>query len=101
MPVQRWVESAAGGTSQRLKPGLAMMRRLSRKPGTDITFAACILCAFLFEHERLFSSDRGVLATTVRQSTHRCLFVTLALLRLKSAPQATRHAGRVWFGKPG
>src|ERR1044071_4621082 len=30
MPMHRWIASAAGGTSQRLNPGLAMMRSRSR-----------------------------------------------------------------------
>ena len=33
MPMQRWIASAAGGTSQRLNPGLAMMRSRERSPG--------------------------------------------------------------------
>src|SRR5471030_239554 len=33
MPMQRWMAKAAGGTSQRLKPGLAMMRSLDRNAG--------------------------------------------------------------------
>src|SRR5262249_55730385 len=33
MPMQRWMQSAAGGTSQRLNPAVAMMRSLSRIPG--------------------------------------------------------------------
>src|SRR5471032_2336434 len=33
MPMQRWMARAAGGTSQRLKPGLAMMRSLERNAG--------------------------------------------------------------------
>src|ERR1700691_2454741 len=33
MPMQRWMQSAAGGTSQRLKPALAMVRSRSRMPG--------------------------------------------------------------------
>src|ERR1044071_4724486 len=34
MPMHRWIASAAGGTSQRLNPGLAMMRsRSSRRDG--------------------------------------------------------------------
>ena len=32
MPMHRWMASAAGGTSQRLNPGPAMMRSLSRIP---------------------------------------------------------------------
>src|SRR5262245_26445374 len=35
MPIQRWMQSAAGGTIQRLKPGLAMMRSRSRIPVPD------------------------------------------------------------------
>src|ERR1700722_18087833 len=32
MPMQRWIARAAGGTSQRLNPGLATVLALSRKP---------------------------------------------------------------------
>src|SRR5215475_12687901 len=32
MPMHRWMHSAAGGTSQRLKPAAAIVRSLSRKP---------------------------------------------------------------------
>src|SRR5580692_591634 len=32
MPIQRWMQSAAGGTSQRLKPAVAIVRSLSRMP---------------------------------------------------------------------
>jgi hypothetical protein len=32
MPIQRWIASAAGGTSQRLNPGCAMIRSRSSKP---------------------------------------------------------------------
>src|SRR6478672_3406328 len=33
MPMHRWIASAAGGTSQRLNPGLATMRSRSRRLG--------------------------------------------------------------------
>ena len=33
IPIDRWMASAAGGTSQRLKPGGAMMRSLERMFG--------------------------------------------------------------------
>src|SRR4051812_16381890 len=33
--MHRWIASAAGGTSQRLKPGPAMMRSLSSRPGPE------------------------------------------------------------------
>src|SRR5215469_13005596 len=33
IPMHRWMASAAGGTSQRLKPGPAMMRSLLKNPG--------------------------------------------------------------------
>ena len=33
MPMHRWMHSAAGGTSQRLKPGLAMIRSLESSAG--------------------------------------------------------------------
>jgi hypothetical protein len=32
-PMQRWTASAAGGTSQRLKPGRATIRCFEKKPG--------------------------------------------------------------------
>src|SRR5277367_5719285 len=32
MPMHRWMQSAAGGTSQRLKPAAAIVRSLSRIP---------------------------------------------------------------------
>src|SRR6266852_3185985 len=32
MPIHRWMHSAAGGTSQRLKPAIAIVRSLSRIP---------------------------------------------------------------------
>ncbi len=32
MPMQRWIASAAGGTSQRLKPGLATVAARSSQP---------------------------------------------------------------------
>src|SRR5882672_1536959 len=32
MPMHRWMQSAAGGTSQRLKPAVAIVRSLSRNP---------------------------------------------------------------------
>src|SRR5689334_681609 len=32
MPMHRWMQSAAGGTSQRLKPAVAIVCSLSRKP---------------------------------------------------------------------
>jgi hypothetical protein len=36
-PIARWMESAAGGTSQRLKPGGAIVRWRSRKAKTDVS----------------------------------------------------------------
>jgi hypothetical protein len=33
MPMHKWIANAAGGTSQRLKPGLAMMRSLDKNAG--------------------------------------------------------------------
>src|SRR4051812_42185461 len=46
MPMQRWMQSAAGGTSQRLKPACAMMRSRSRIPGPRPRMApACSMVA--------------------------------------------------------
>src|SRR4051812_21582479 len=35
IPIHKWIASAAGGTSQRLNPGPAMIRSLSSSPGLD------------------------------------------------------------------
>src|ERR1700712_2944545 len=35
MPMHRWIASAAGGTSQRLKPGPAIVRSFDRNPGVS------------------------------------------------------------------
>ena len=43
MPMHRWMASAAGGTSQRLKPGLAMMRSLDRNAGGEAELPAAML----------------------------------------------------------
>src|SRR3954447_24401315 len=37
MPIHRWMASAAGGTSQRLKAGPATVRSLVKKPGNVAT----------------------------------------------------------------
>src|SRR3569833_2783623 len=39
MPMQRWMASAAGGTSQRVNPGPAMIRSLSSSPGWELPCA--------------------------------------------------------------
>ena len=48
--MHRWIARAAGGTSQRLKPGRAMMRSFDRKPGALATVPDVILlfmdCSF-------------------------------------------------------
>src|SRR5437016_5485430 len=45
MPMHRWMQSAAGGTSQRLKPAVAMVRSLSRilPPAPDMVPALLIV----------------------------------------------------------
>src|SRR5947209_20233508 len=49
MPMQRWMQSAAGGTSQRLKPALAMMRSRSRSPAAEPTSPpACSIVVMAF-----------------------------------------------------
>src|ERR1700724_3730067 len=46
MPMQRWMQSAAGGTSQRLKPDLAIILSRSRSPGAEPTSPpACSIVA--------------------------------------------------------
>ena len=36
MPMERWMARAAGGTSQRLKPGFAMMRSRESRPAITV-----------------------------------------------------------------
>ncbi len=42
MPMHRWIASAAGGTSHRLKRGPATIRSRERKPGRGSTTTALI-----------------------------------------------------------
>ena len=46
MPMHRWMANAAGGTSQRLKPGLAMMRSLDKNAGCA-TMPLSLTCVFI------------------------------------------------------
>src|SRR6267154_2387555 len=50
MPMHRWMQSAAGGTSQRLKPAVAIVRSLSRipPPPPDIIPASLIVVVIDF-----------------------------------------------------
>ena len=41
--MHRWIASAAGGTSQRLKPGLAMVRSRDSSPDEVVVLAADII----------------------------------------------------------
>lgn len=43
MPMHKWMASAAGGTSQRLKPGAAIIRSFDKKPGLLLIAPAVIL----------------------------------------------------------
>src|SRR6185503_5894515 len=48
MPMQRWIASAAGGTSQRLYPGPAMVRDLSSRPASGTpprSAATSLMCS--------------------------------------------------------
>src|SRR5882757_2957225 len=47
MPMHRWMARAAGGTSQRLKPGPAIVRSRARNPGTGSASVVAILLCFL------------------------------------------------------
>src|SRR5882724_3215245 len=47
MPMHRWMASAAGGTSQRLNPGLAMVLSRSRKEGEGRTSVVDIMTGAL------------------------------------------------------
>jgi hypothetical protein len=43
MPMHRWIASAAGGTSQRLKPGCAIVRSRESHPDEVVVLAADII----------------------------------------------------------
>ncbi|MNH27682.1 hypothetical protein D3C79_878050 [compost metagenome] len=65
--MHRWMASAAGGTSQRLKPGAAMIRSLDRKPGLLVNVPAVILlfiyCVPPRRDGQLTAHDLGTKAT--------------------------------------
>src|SRR3546814_6961915 len=48
MPMQRWMASAAGGTSHRLNPGLAIMRSLERNAGWSAMPSAVMLVLIVY-----------------------------------------------------
>src|SRR5260370_24051960 len=51
MPMQRWIASAAGGTSQRLNPGFATVLALSRSPAfvaPSKVVPVAVMCTPLF-----------------------------------------------------
>jgi hypothetical protein len=57
IPMQRWMQSAAGGTSQRLNPALAMMRSRSSNPATGAKPPpACAIVVICVPSDRAFRS---------------------------------------------
>src|ERR1700751_4390761 len=48
MPMHRWMQSAAGGTSQRLKPAAAIVRSLSRKPASAPDIVRALLIVVIY-----------------------------------------------------
>src|SRR5665647_2435587 len=58
MPMHKWMQSAAGGTSQRLKPGLATIRSLESSAGpASPTLALLTMVRFPFPRS-LFGRQR-------------------------------------------
>ena len=66
IPMHRWIASAAGGTSQRLKPGPATMRSRSNKPGVAPPMPA-VVAEFIFyvPPKRLWITLLRLLATDI------------------------------------
>src|SRR5215472_1973160 len=77
MPMQRWIASAAGGTSHRLKPACAMIRSRSSKPAPAPTWPftkpATVMCVlspwFSFAKQRTRASHSALL---LRKSSPAC-----------------------------
>ena len=57
MPMQRWMQSAAGGTSQRLKPGLAMIRSLESSAGAASPTLAVLAMVVPFPRSPFFGGN--------------------------------------------
>jgi hypothetical protein len=68
MPMQRWIASAAGGTSHRLKPGPATIRSLSRKP-----VATLYSRDFVFPNDGARPLPRAVRAARLSNSLDACV----------------------------
>src|SRR5450432_3906314 len=61
MPMHKWMASAAGGTSQRLKPAPAMVRSLASRPGSPGGASGSFMTADIRSPEKSFAhrSDAG------------------------------------------
>src|SRR5271170_2613160 len=99
MPMHRCIASAAGGTSQRLKTGPAMMRSRSKKAAEEATFAADISCSlslvWLFPGVNLQALDSRP------SSTHCPLFATLDFTAHEAKVARASLWGRYVWGDPG
>src|SRR5215510_9142169 len=57
MPMHRWMQSAAGGTSQRLNPAAAMMRSRSSRPSVPAGAGQVWPIAVMFAPPRRHASE--------------------------------------------
>src|SRR5580658_9187344 len=93
--------SAAGGTSQRVKPGRAIVRWRSRKPGEVLTLGADIprsLILFVAGGNR---PREAAQPPAMGASTYFSLFVRLEPAQHSAqASPATSRAGRFTIGAP-
>jgi hypothetical protein len=101
MPMQRWIASAAGGTSQRLKPAFATIRSRSSKPGapSEAVLAAAIVSPKDYDYE-LCLRISGFFRFLARGGRHNQLFRTCIRLRLAAA-MALRFAETAIIGLSG
>ena len=83
--MQRWMHRAAGGTSQRLKPGLAMIRSRERSAGE--VFAAVALAAVMTRSPPNADLGHGSKAISLTSSCSR-------YYPHSSGPPANRSRGR-------
>src|SRR5262245_27722604 len=93
MPMQRWMHRAAGGTSQRLKPGLATMRSRSRIPTLLTGISAVVPIA------AIASSPRGAPPQFSTQPTEHLAAIDARPTEIRSI-RIFRHAIGISYRLP-
>src|SRR6516165_3295038 len=109
MPMQRWIQSAAGGTSQRLKPAAAIVRSLSRIPTPAPVMVPAVLAVAIYSSmqppvpDGSAFCDPVVPASQARPALLLCIILVLRQDRKAHPKMQTpvaahyaqrRHAGR-------